>query len=219
MRKFRLLSLLLLAFAFIATNCTKEGPEGPAGATGPQGPTGLTGGVGPTGPTGPTGPSGPTGPTGPAGTANVIYSSWFAPATWAAETNWGVAERTYTMSTTALTQAIIDNGVVLVYIRFIGFSPAINQLPVTIPDQNKSYLFRAQAGSVKAVYYTTNNTAVDPGVIPSGNNVRYILIPGGVAGRNAGGEKTVDINGRSYTESQLKNMSYGDVCSLLRMMP
>lgn len=217
MRKFRLLSLLLLAIAFIAVSCTKEGPEGPAGATGPQGPVGATGSGGPAGPTGPTGPAGPTGPQGPAGTANVIYSAWFAPATWNLETNFGVVERTYTMTTAGLTQAIIDNGVVLVYMRFVGFSPAINQLPCTIPDQDRSYWFRAQAGSIKAVYYRVSNNAVDPGIIPSGNNIRYILIPGGVAGRVSG--KAAVINGHMYSETQLKSMSYSQVCSLLKIQP
>ena len=60
------------------------------------------------------GDTGPTGPAGPAGSANVIYSAWFSPATWVLETNFTVVERTYTMTSTSLTQAIIDNGVVLV---------------------------------------------------------------------------------------------------------
>jgi ABC-type amino acid transport substrate-binding protein len=76
MRKFKSLSLLLLASAFILVNCTKEGPEGPAGATGAQGPAGATGGAGAAGATGATGPAGATGVAGPAGSANVIYSAW-----------------------------------------------------------------------------------------------------------------------------------------------
>src|SRR5690242_16273859 len=98
MRKFRLLTILLLAVAFIAVNCTKEGPEGPAGATGPQGPAGVQGPAGPAGPAGPNGPAGPTGPQGPAGTANVIYSPWtdFVGATWSAATvEFGKTVRNY----------------------------------------------------------------------------------------------------------------------------
>ncbi len=76
MRKFKSLSLLLLASAFILVNCTKEGPEGPAGATGAQGPAGATGAAGAAGAAGATGPAGATGVAGPAGTANVIYSAW-----------------------------------------------------------------------------------------------------------------------------------------------
>ena len=121
------------------------------------------------------------------------------------------------MTTTSLTQAIIDNGVVLVYMRFIGFNPAINQLPVTIPDQDRSYWFRAQAGSIKAVYYRPSNTASDPGIIPSGNNIRYILIPGGVAGRGVNTEKIAEIDGHTYTETELRAMSYAEICSLLHI--
>lgn len=216
MRKVKLLSLLLIGFSFILINCTKEGPQGPAGVAGPQGPTGANGATGATGAAGATGGTGATGATGATGTANVIYSSWFSPATWNLETNFGIVERTYTMSTASLTQAIIDNGVVLVYMKFVGFSPAINQLPVYIADQDRSYLFRAQSGSIKGVYYLLANRTTDPGIIPSGNQIRYILIPGGVAGgRGVNSEKIAQIKGQSYTETQLKGMSYTEVCKLL----
>ena len=72
MRNFRLFSLLLLSFSFIASNCTKEGPEGPVGASGPQGPPGSNGTPG---------TPGPTGPSGPAGSANVTYSAWYTTVT------------------------------------------------------------------------------------------------------------------------------------------
>src|SRR6476620_8000639 len=116
MRKFRLLSLLLLALTFILVNCTKEGPEGPVGATGPQGPAGSNGTPGATGPTGPAGPTGPVGPQGPQGlpgTANVIYSSWFnfAPTDWADSSmvNLGTAKRAIKTAPSA-TQGVLDNG-------------------------------------------------------------------------------------------------------------
>lgn len=154
---------------------------------------------------------GDTGPTGPAGSANVIYSAWFSPATWVLETNFGIVERTYTMTSTSLTQAIIDNGVVLVYLKVAGFSPAIEQLPVTIIDASKAFLYRAQAGSIKALYYNTANTAADPGVIPSGNQLRYVLIPGSVLGTRA---QEVGSTSARYVEA-LKAMSYSEACRTL----
>ena len=160
---------------------------------------------------GPEGPAGPTGPTGPAGTANVIYSGWYSPETWVAQTTFGIAERVYTMTTDALTQEIIDNGVVLVYMRFVGFNPQINQLPVFLADVSYSFLFRAQAGSIEVVYYRTTSPTTDPGVIPSANQVRYVLIPGGVL------DEVAASAGITYSRlvDSLGSKSYAEVCGLL----
>src|SRR5258705_7467572 len=95
MRKYRLLSLLIISITFLIVDCTKEGPQGaqgPTGAQGPLGPVGPQGLVGPAGPQGiqgplgaqgPQGPQGAQGPQGPAGTANVIYSTWATLSSWA----------------------------------------------------------------------------------------------------------------------------------------
>ena len=99
------------------------------------------------------GDTGPTGPKGATGSANVIYSDWYSPATWAAETLFGIAQRTYTMTATSLTQEIIDRGVVQVYMRFVGLNPAIVQLPFTANDVGYSFYLRAAAGSIKVSYY------------------------------------------------------------------
>ena len=227
MRKFRLLSLLALAITFLAVSCTKEGPEGPTGATGAQGPTGglgPTGPAGPIGPTGPAGPTGPTGPQGPAGTANVIYSPWtdFNIANWTALQNiFTIDQRRYPVPAPGATQAIIDQGVVLVFVRFAGAGNVTYQLPIAEGI--------AGAGGVQHMQYITtvgaitirffNNSGVgDPGTFGAPNSHRYILIPGGVAGGRSA-EKTASINGQVYTESQLKVMSYAQICNLLRIQP
>jgi len=156
------------------------------------------------------GPEGPAGPAGPAGTANVIYSEWFSPDPWVLQETFGVSERSFTMTTSALTQEIIDYGVVLVYMRFVGFNPEINQLPVTLEDVNYHFLFRAQAGSIQAVYYSITDPATDPGVIPSYNQVRYVLIPGGVLDAVAAGA------GITYSKlaDSFDSMGYAEVCEL-----
>ena len=82
---------------------------------------------------------------GATGSVNVIYSDWYSPSTWDAETEFGVEQRTYTMSATSLTQEIIDGGVVLVYMRFVGINPEIVQLPFMVPDAAYSFSFRASA--------------------------------------------------------------------------
>src|SRR5262245_30672434 len=133
MRKLRSLFLSLLAISFITVSCTKEGPEGPVGAQGLQGPPGTPGA------TGAAGQTGATGPQGPAGTANVIYSAWFnEPATWGdttmASLN-GIHARKFNAAAPSLTQAIIDQGIVICYAKWPnGITPVALpwNLPVTL---------------------------------------------------------------------------------------
>ena len=226
MRQFRLLSVLSLAVAMIAVSCTKEGPEGPVGATGAQGPAGNPGG------TGPTGPQGPIGPAGPTGTANVIYGAWQTePGNWGADTamlslNGGNAKR-FIVNTASLTQSILDQGVILAYFRggVTSNNPvqlAYNiPLPTAVPNNIETVDVRAALGKVVYIFYILNNTSAPITFtnVNSGGQFRYILIPGGVSGRSANGEKTAQVAGQVYTESQLKAMPYAQVCSLLHIQP
>ena len=222
MRKFRLLSLLLLAFAFIAVNCTKEGPEGPAGATGPQGPVGLGGPAGPAGPAGPSGPAGPTGPTGPAGTANVIYSAWasFQEANWVLENYFGQTVRRHPITAPGVTAAMIDQGVVLVYFR----GQNANQ-PTLLPLQFFNFIQpkwqlinnTLTVGAIQVRFMNMNDN-LDPGIFGAptnaGNQYRYILIPGSVlGGRQAG------VGGTNYTADEVKAMPYDQICRLFNIQP
>jgi hypothetical protein len=155
-----------------------------------------------------TGDTGPAGPRGATGSANVIYSDWYSPSTWDAETEFGIAERTYTMTDTSLTQEIIDRGVVQVYMRFMGFNPAIIQLPFVVPDVGYSIYFRAAAGSIKVVYYNPAARTTTPTIIPPTNQVRYVLIPGGALAAS------MQANGSTCEQeiASLKSMSYSEVC-------
>jgi hypothetical protein len=229
MRKLKLLSLLALAITFIAISCTKEGPEGPSGATGPQGPAGANGtngATGATGPQGPQGPVGPQGPTGPAGTANVIYSAWLTDVS----TDWvdtsmalyGTLVRRRNVVAPGVTQAIIDQGVVLGYAR--GTAIGANNAPIPLPFNFFFSSVSQQFSILPAlgrVIFLLNNPATGVAVPTGlfwGGSIRYVIIPGGVAGgRGANGEKVADIKGQLYTESQLKNMSYAQVCNLLNI--
>jgi hypothetical protein len=214
MRKFKSLSLLLLASAFILVNCTKEGPEGPAGATGAQGPAGSTGGAGAAGAAGATGPAGATGVAGPAGTANVIYSAWFLSGAW---TGGGTNYATFDKAAPGVTAAIRDNGVILAYAKLVGDGTTVRPLPASTGLGASLRLWNFFSPVVGTITFSTENpTAI---VSPSSTNeFRYVLIPGGVAGGRGGStEKMADIKGQLYTESQLKAMSYSQICSLLNI--
>ena len=233
MRKFKLLSLLALAITFLAVSCTKEGPEGPVGASGPQGPTGQTGPIGPIGPAGPTGPAGPQGPVGPqgpAGTANVIYSPWtpFLAPNWSASTVnlFGKVARQYTAAAPGITASIMSQGVVLVYFQGGGSNGTNRILPYIsynfTQPVNQEIEPSFVVGSILINFFNLDNNN-DPGTFTgvagppvSGNMYRYVIIPGVVAGGRSA-EKAAEINGQVYTESQLKAMSYQQVCQLLRI--
>jgi hypothetical protein len=226
MRKFNLLSILLLAFVFIVASCTKEGPEGPAGATGPQGPTGLGGATGPAGPAGPTGPAGttgPTGPQGPAGTANVIYSAWFT-----AEQNGGWADTTinlvalqkkFNKPAPGATLAMLNNGVVLSYMKLFpdgagGTTTSVRQLPYSNPGTSSEFFPLHYVGSITYALVSTANPGVATSTPGAGVEFRYVLIPGGVAGGRTSG-----VGGTNYTADQVRAMSYAEVCRIFRIQP
>ena len=221
MRKFRLLSLLLLATAFITVNCTKEGPEGPAGAGGPQGPAGTPGPASTVpGPAGPTGPAGTTGPTGPAGTANVIYSPWtaFTSANWSATTVniFGKTARRYTAVAPGITATMLAQGTILVYFQGGGSPGTVRILPYTTFNftQTVNQVIEPSfvVGAIEINFYNLDNNN-DPGTFTgtpgppaTGNIYRYVLIPGGVAG------------GRGIsTADQLRTMSYSEVCRMFNI--
>lgn len=227
MRKFSLLSILLLAFAFIASNCTKEGPEGPAGATGPQGPTGLGGAAGATGPTGPTGPSGPTGPQGPAGTANVIYSAWYGPGAgggtpWAGAVNFGIQTNFVDKAAPGVTATMMNQGAIIVYARLNGYNTAIwptgnvSIMPITVMyvsggTQIDTWRAEYTVGNIRVNFQNNNNLYLPTGMSTT-YEFRYVLIPGGVAGgRNA------NVGNTGYSLEQFKTMSYEEATRALRI--
>jgi hypothetical protein len=201
MRKFNSLSLLLLAFTFIAASCTKEGPEGPVGATGAQGPPGTTGA---------------TGAPGTPGAGITTYSTWYTTVAADWVTTAPVAQYTATLrydrSAPGVTQAIIDNGIVLVYMknwRVAGFPRATEtvQLPYFV-DINfvdfYDYVIPA-AGTIRHLY-----KSYDPwgAADLAGTQYRYVLISGSVAGGR--GENSVTTYG-GFTAEELKAMPYEEV--------
>lgn len=143
-----------------------QGPTGPTGATGATGPTGATGAngaTGATGETGATGPQGPQGPTGPAGAdGSVDVKSYLL-------INKSVTLTGFTpFSIPAITQEIVDSGVILVYFRTTGSTSGYFALPyseagrtITLSDFGVGYV------NVKANFSQ------------GGLDFKVVIIPGG----------------------------------------
>ena len=209
MRTVKSLSLLFLGIAFIAASCTKEGPEGPVGSTGPQGPAGV---------------AGPAGPAGPSGGA--LYSTWVASgaANWVANvpatSGSSEALAMYRRAAAGITQAILDNGVVLCYMKLlaanqsgIGAGP-IYPLPYTYVDDDYEdhYDFSATVGFVTFIYKTGTSAAALTATQLGAFNFRYVLIPGtGLTGRSGQPEYA------GHTKAELLKMSYEEVSALLNL--
>lgn len=201
MRKLRLLAF---SFSFISViaGCTKEGPEGPVGATGAQGPQGIAG------------PAGQAGPPGPSG-SSVIYSAWFnfASANWADTTltNLGTVRRANRF-TSSMTQAILDNGVVMAYFSTALPATGAFVLPfITNGTPALSISYMPAVGRV--IYYAGVVQSGGGGVtVPATYGFRYIIIPGTISGGRV-------MNGVAggYTIDELKRMPYSKVAALFNI--
>src|SRR5450759_342988 len=105
-----------LSFAILAMilfSCTKPGPIGPTGPAGTNGTNGAAGTAGTAGTNGTNGTNGTDGNANINGTNTVALNS----GSWIANVSSFVA----TFSTTAITQAIVDNGAVMVYEQSASF--------------------------------------------------------------------------------------------------
>ena len=201
------LFLFLFCTAVFFISCQKDGPAGNAGTTGPAGPAGPAGANGTNGTNGSTGATGATGATG---TANVIYSVWFTSGTW---TNTGTPNAFFTKAAPGITQIIIDRGVVLAYAKLSSDGSNVRPLPAT-PGTTIFNYFIAGVGNLQFTNSKLDGSNVNPSAT---NQFRYVIIPGGVAGRGNSTEKMAELDGLLYTENQLKAMSYSQVCSLLKI--
>jgi len=167
-----LIPFLILTLGVLQFSCSKDGPVGPQGEAGPQGPAGAAGAA------------------GPAGSANVIYSAWFltGSAGWDTVTNaanYG-AYATYDKAVAGVTQAIIDNGIVLAYMKgdpTTGLTDDVFPLPYTIGpgfgfSDHWDFVLNT-VGNIRFLYKSDFPwTPTELG----GISFRYVIVPGGVAG-------------------------------------
>lgn len=171
MRKPRLLFSALLICLF-SMNACKKGDPGPAGANGTngaQGPKGDTGSPGPGGPQGATGGTGAQGSTGANGADGANGTDGTMSVKSYLLINKSVTLTGFTnFAIPAITQDIVDSGVILAYFRTTGSTGAYYALPyseagrtITLSDFGVGYV------NIKANFSQT------------GLDFKIVVIPGG----------------------------------------
>jgi hypothetical protein len=162
------------------------GPAGPTGATGANGQTGATGPAGPQGPQGPAGQNGQNGQDGQDGSANVE--------------NFLLLNKSVTLtgltrlSIPAITQDVVDKGLVLVYFRVTGSGSGYYALPYSEADRSLS----VSNFGVGYVDIKANFTA-------SGLDFRVVVIKG------------TSISTLSFTHPGLNVRNFNQVASTFRL--
>jgi hypothetical protein len=210
MKRKQMIPMLAIAIVtVIIVSCSKTGPAGATGATGAMGAGGSAG------------PVGAAGAKGDTGTANVIYSPWFAFATtdWKDSVLGGIISCKRAIRTEAkITQSIIDNGLVLGYLKNLDFGSPFT-LPFTSTNSSNITNITSLLPAVGELIYYNAYSNNGGGFAWDRTSFRYVIIPGGVAttGLNAGSERTGVINGKTYTESQLKAMPYSEICNAMNV--
>lgn len=165
------LTLIVLA-CYGLLSC--EGPEGPAGDPGAPGPAGAQG---------PAGPTGSQGTIGPTGIANVTFSNWVN-ASWTRDANNAVSS---VIPATTITQQIINNDMVLVYMKDTPTSEEIIEFPRLVFSGNKvifSMTAVIRIGSISISHFRSSH----PDLLGADNlfpqaQVRYIIVPAALFGR------------------------------------
>jgi len=184
---------------------------------------------------GDTGPAGAAGTAGPTGTANVIYSTWFTPATYTKETIFGTYGFKYDKATTDITQKILDSGTVITFGKLNGYNPVIwptdqiAQLPISLTylsgtDANiDTWSALLSLGNLEIRLVSSLNAY---GSISNAHQFRYIIIPGGTKSTVAsvkpgevsakssplGDQMNASINEVRQNYAQ---MSYSEICQRL----
>ena len=138
------------------------------------------------------------------GTANVKFSEWFTPAAYKKDTVFGIWGFSYNKTAAAITQNVLDSGVVMVFGKMTGYNPlvwptgSVGQLPITISYmqgglQNDTRQFKATPGNLNIRFQNDHNLYT---TIANTHQYRYIIIPGAVP---AGAGRGI-------------NLSYEEVC-------
>lgn len=140
------------------------------------------------------GDTGPAGATGPAGPDSVMYSAWISLTfSYNAVTD-STGYFTDTLAAPAITQGILDSGVVLGYVDGSANNDGTAIIPVS-GAENLGFAETYELGKIVVYDLTTTDY--------SSFRYRYVVIPGSKIATNGTVRK---YNG--YTISELKSMSY-----------
>ncbi len=166
--KFRVFpAIFLLAAILVFQGC--EGPEGPAGKDG-------------------VGTQGPKGDQGEPGTANVIYSEWKSVTTssWTKTTTNGVVRFHHDITAPPLDQAILERGLVLVYVKLSQDDNQVRPLPYIIAS-NLTQVRLEYSLLDKKVRLLSTDPDQSRNLTPPDGQYRYVIVPGSQQGRIADG--------------------------------
>lgn len=158
--KFRYISIVFATAIFLGS-C--EGPEGPAGRDGTNG---------------------TKGDPGEPGNANVIYSEW-KPVTsnmWTRVSAGGVSNLQHDITAPPIDQSVLDRGLVLVYVKLSQDDNQVRPLPYTLISALTQ--LRLEYSLLEKVVRIWSINVSEGGTPPDGQ-YRYIIVPGGQAGRLA----------------------------------
>jgi hypothetical protein len=186
---------LIIVLAIFASACKgPAGETGPAGATGAAGPQGAAGAAGAAGPAG---PAGPAGKDGASASSNITTSAWVsvAPNQW--ETDADSTFFSAFLTEKAITQAVLDKGAVLGYVKGATATDYILPMPYSAGAFQISYvpIFDATQGGIIEFDFTPFLEGVAPGDIGS-LAFRYVIIKD----LNLIGGRAKAINWKDYNE-------------------
>ena len=141
---------------------------------------------------------GAPGPAGPAGTANVIYSNWVTPSSYAASGS-NFHYQTIFNDSKEIYNAAMNGGVVLVYWNQPNNGNSVLQLNITWSQGLYMEYSMPNNGVTSDIDIATNQPNYNG--IGATDRFRYIIIPGG----------TTATTGKQ-AQPDLKKMSYAEVC-------
>jgi len=124
---------------------------------------------------------GPAGSDGQDGNANVIYSDWIIP-TWSVGSFYGVPVQEHFITTTHLTQDVINYGVVLMYWK--NYNDDIWSLPSSGLGGDLIIDFTFTENTIHLYIFDEINGTLPPAIVQS-NVFRYVIIPGNIPGKTS----------------------------------
>jgi hypothetical protein len=129
----------------------------------------------------------------------TVYSSeWITPSAWLGTSG----DWYFSVDAPELTADIVEGGVILAYASLIGdiYEAAVRPLPAYAVNANWSFLIP----DYEIIEFTSDMISQP---VTTGNYFRFVAIPG----------NTEILKSASFTEQELRNMTYKEVCKLFNI--